>query len=120
MPKWSPIFVLTRLIVAAIWSFTLTALIVGSCLCCALIKVFRLVILLSLCENKLKFTAHPSLYWLTFAQYKHEQKVKAVRVNGQTTGRNIRQIKQIFQILLISWNFGKTQLSGACKTSLSA
>ena len=39
-------------------------------------------ILLSLCGKKLKFIAHPSLKWLTFAQYKHDQKVKAVRVNG--------------------------------------
>ena len=33
------------------------------------------------CEKK--FAAHPSLKWLTFAQYKHEPKVKAVRVHGQ-------------------------------------
>ena len=38
--------------------------------------------------------------WLTFAQYKHDPTVKAVRVNGQITevfsmiGRNIMQICQ--------------------------
>ena len=31
----------------------------------------------------LHFTAHPSLKWLTFAQCKHDPKVKAVRVNGK-------------------------------------
>ena len=71
--------------------------------------------------KKLKFPAHPSLKWLTFAQCKHDPKVKAVRVNGKITevkqpqdrsnskmgdhrgsidfvyvsGRNIRQIRQI-------------------------
>ena len=42
-------------------------------------------ILLSLCGKKLKFTAHPSLKWPTFAQCKHEPKVKEVRVNGHFT-----------------------------------
>ena len=37
------------------------------------------------CGKKLKFTAHPSLKWLTFAQRKHDPKVKAVRVNGKIT-----------------------------------
>ena len=32
-----------------------------------------------------KFATHPSLKWLTFAQYKHDPKVKAVRVNCQIT-----------------------------------
>ena len=49
------------------------------------IEVFNIGILLSLCEKKLKFTAHPSLKWLTFAQHKYEPKVKSVRVNGQIT-----------------------------------
>ena len=30
--------------------------------------------------KKLKFITHPSLKWLTFAQHKHEPKVKAVMV----------------------------------------
>ena len=47
-------------------------------------------ILLSLCGKKLKFTAHPSLKWLTFAQYQHKPNVKAVRVNGK-----ISEVKQL-------------------------
>ena len=35
--------------------------------------------------KKLKFTAHPFLKWLTFAQCQCEPKVKAVRVNGKIT-----------------------------------
>ena len=49
------------------------------------------------------FTAHPSLKWLTFAQCKHDPKVKAMRMNGM-------QIRQICQILLLSCSFGKTQM----------
>ena len=84
--------------------------------------------------KKVKFTAHPSLKWITFVQCKHDPKVKAVRANGKITevkqpqdqsnskmgdhlgsihfvffsGRNIRQI---CQILLISLNYAKTQLN---------
>ena len=57
-----------------------------------------------------------------FAQYKHDPKVKAVRVNGQIT--EVKQPKtnlilrwvtffsgrNISQIVLIGWNFGKTQI----------
>ena len=75
----------TRLIadlISVIWPFTLTALIVGSCLCCALIE-FMLGILLSFCEKvKSSLLTHPCNQWLTFAQYKHDPKVKAVRVNA--------------------------------------
>ena len=46
-------------------------------------------ILLSFCGKKLKFTAHPSLKWLIFAQYQHHPKVKAVRMNGK-----ISEVKQ--------------------------
>ena len=42
-------------------------------------------IMLSPCEKKKKFTTHPFLKWLTFAQYQHEPKVKVVRVNGEIT-----------------------------------
>ena len=35
--------------------------------------------------KKTKFVAHPSLKLPTFAQYKHDTKVKTVRVNGQIT-----------------------------------
>ena len=58
--------------------------------CCVMfvlytIEVFNLRILLSLCENKTKFTAHPSLNWLTLEQYTHHPNVKSVRINGQIT-----------------------------------
>ena len=36
-------------------------------------------------SKKLKFTAHPSLESLTFTQYMHDPRVKAVRVNGHIT-----------------------------------
>ena len=69
-PKWSPILVLINLsadcLTSVTFPFTLTAFIPGSSLCCALIEAFMLGILLSLCGKKLKFTAHPSLKWLTF------------------------------------------------------
>ena len=42
-------------------------------------------ILLSLCEKKLKFNAHPSLKWLTFAQCQQDPKVKVERMNGRIT-----------------------------------
>ena len=35
-------------------------------------------------------------------------------------GRNIRQVKQSCRILLISWNFGKTQLSGLLCMTLNS
>ena len=76
-------------LISVIFPFTLTAFIAGSCLCCALIEAFMLGILLSLYGYKLKFTAHPSLKWLTFAQCQHDPKVKAVRVNGK-----ISEVKQ--------------------------
>ena len=103
-----------------------------------IIEAFKLDIILSLCKQKQtnkqqkKYTAYPSLKWLTFVQYKHDPKVKVVRVNGQITevkktmansnmGDHLfclffnlatvsKNIRQICQILQLSWNFGKTQL----------
>ena len=132
-PKCSSILVFNLSVdclTSVIFPFTLTAFTAGSCLCCAVIEAFMLGILLSLCGKKLKFTAHPSLKWLTFAQYQQDPKVKAVRVNGKISevkqpqdqsnskmgdhlgsidfvffsGRNIRQIRQM---LLISLNYKK-------------
>ena len=53
------------------------------------IVLFNLRIPLSLCQKQLKFTAHSSLKWITFVQYQHEPKVKAVSVNGK-----INKVKQ--------------------------
>ena len=50
-----------------------------------IIEAFNLEIVLSLFEIKTKFAAHPSLKWPTFVKFKHDAKVKAVRVNSQIT-----------------------------------
>ena len=116
----------TRLVfsclISVIFPFTLIAFIAGSCLRCAVIEAFKLGILLSLCAKKFKFTTHPSLYWLTNGQYKHNPKVKAVRMNRQIT--EVKQLKilgwvtitfclfSVAEILgkFASWKFGKTQM----------
>ena len=46
---------------SVILPFTLTALIIGSYLCCALIEAFKLGTLLSLCGKKLKVHYSPIL-----------------------------------------------------------
>ena len=65
-----PVFLLLGpgCLTSVISPFTITALTVGSCLCCTLIEAF-----------KLKFTSHPSLKWLRFAQYKDDPKVKVLK-----------------------------------------
>ena len=63
-----------------------------------IIEAFKLVIILSLCEKTSKFTGHPSLKWLKFSQYKHDPKVKTVRVNGQIT-----EVKQQRPRLILRW-----------------
>ena len=45
-----------------------------------------------------KLTAHPSLKWLTFTQYLHDPKVKAVRVNGQ-----IAKVNQLEAWTILGW-----------------
>ena len=61
---------------SVIWQFTLTALIVHSCLYCAQLRHLNWGSHYPF-VNKTKFTAHPSLKWLTFAQYRHDPKVSA-------------------------------------------
>ena len=104
----------TSCLTSLIWPFTLTALIVGSCLCCALIEASKLEILYPF-EKKVK--VHCSSILEMDAQYKHDSKVKAVRVTGQIT-----EVKQLVawwdrwpfrihtfcQILLITCSFAKT------------
>ena len=46
---------------SVILPFTLTALIIGSCLCCVLTEAFKLGILLSLCGKKIKVHCSPIL-----------------------------------------------------------
>ena len=48
--------------------------------------------------KKLKFTAHPSLKWVTFAQYQYKPKVKVVRVNGY-----INKVKQPWAFTVLRW-----------------
>ena len=72
---------------SVIWPFTLTALIVASCLRCALLRHLNSEFYFQFfakkqTKNKTKFSAHLSLKWVTFAHYQHKPKVKAVRVNG--------------------------------------
>ena len=61
-----------------------------------IIEAFNWGILVFLCKKK--FTAHPSLQWLTNAQYKHDPKVKAVRGDGQ-----INEVKQLLAWALLRW-----------------
>ena len=61
-----------------------------------MLKGLKLRILLSLCGKK--FTAYPSFKQLTFAQCKHEPKVKAVRVNDHFT-----EVKQSALRIILRW-----------------
>ena len=82
MPKWSPILVLTTVLVAVLpWSghsLLLPSLLADVCI------MHNWGILLSLFE-KTKFTAHPSLKLPIFTQYKYGPNVQTVKVNGQIT-----------------------------------
>ena len=77
-------------------TFTLIALIVGSCLYCTELRHLTWDLIIP-CE-KTMFTAHSSLKWQTLTQYKHDQNVKAVRVNGQIT-----EVKQPIPWLVLRW-----------------
>ena len=60
--------------------FTLTALTFGSCWYYALLRYLTWG---SYYPFVKRVKVNPSLKWITFAQYQHEPKVKAVRVNGR-------------------------------------
>ena len=76
---------------SVIWPFTLTALTFGLCWKCAdLMHWGRWRSYYPLVKKPTKFTAHPSLKCLIFAQYQHEPKVKSVRLNGKIT-----EVKQL-------------------------
>ena len=62
------------------------------------IETFKLGILLSLFEKETKVYCYPSLNWLTFAQYKHDPNVMAMRVNGQIT-----EVNQSRPWLILRW-----------------
>ena len=111
-PKWSPILELDWFwgcLTSAIFPFTLTAFVAGSCLCCALIEELMWRIVLFLCESsesKTQLTTTQHQQW----QYKQNNNNSN---NSQTTmpGKGLlkcaRYISQVWFLIAFSQQFPK-------------